>query len=287
MPELPEVETVRRGLIPALEGQTIVRVEQRRPNLRVPFPLKFVERLTGRTVTQVSRRAKYILVHFDNDEVLVVHLGMSGRFKIDGLPLRTAAKYVFAAPAELGPHDHVVIETNGGSRIVFTDHRRFGLMTLIHKREISTHKLLAGLGPEPLTGRFSASVLLAAFDGKRTPVKSALLDQHLVSGLGNIYVCEALFGAGISPLRPANSITNAEGSALVLEVKRVLRAAIRAGGSTLRDYQKTSGELGYFQHRFCVYGREDEECVRRLCRGRVGRITQAGRSTFYCATCQR
>lgn len=276
MPELPEVETVRQGLAPALEGRTLVRVLQRRANLRIPFPPKFAEQLTGRRVTKLARRAKYLLVHLDNDDVLLVHLGMSGRFA------------VFArAGQKFGKHDHVVLETDVGAQIVFTDHRRFGLMTLLKGSEVSTHRLLAGLGPEPLTPDFSPSSLLLAFKGKRSPVKSALLDQQIVAGLGNIYVCEALFGAQISPMRLAGSLKAPGLRKLVSEVKAVLRAAIQSGGSTLRDYQQTSGELGYFQNRFRVYGREGEDCVRRGCDGVVRRDVQSGRSTFHCATCQR
>ncbi len=254
----------------------MVRVLQRRANLRIPFPPKFAEQLTGRKVQRLTRRAKYLLAHLEGGDVLLVHLGMSGRFAI-----------LERAGQKFGKHDHVVLETDAGAQIVFTDHRRFGLMTLLRESEISTHRLLAGLGPEPLTPDFSPMSLSKAFEDKRSPVKSALLDQRVVAGLGNIYVCEALFGAQISPLRLAGSLKMQSLRKLVGEVKVVLRAAIRAGGSTLRDYQQTNGELGDFQNRFRVYGRESEKCVRRGCDGIVERTVQSGRSTFYCATCQR
>ncbi len=278
MPELPEVETVRLGLVRVLEGHTLTRVSQRRADLRIPFPKGFVSRLTGRTVVRLARRAKYLLAHLDSGEVLLMHLGMSGRFTIHDSA---------SAMGSPEPHDHVIFETEAGTHIVYADHRRFGLMTLIKEGELGLHKLLAALGPEPLTQAFSAAILRAALTDKRSPIKIALLDQRVVAGLGNIYVCEVLFRAGVSPLRLSNLIKSHEAEKIVKEVKLVLRSAIKSGGSTLRDYKTTSGGLGYFQHRFRVYDRADENCVNPGCDGAVLRITQSGRSTFYCAQCQR
>ncbi|MDZ4741188.1 MAG: bifunctional DNA-formamidopyrimidine glycosylase/DNA-(apurinic or apyrimidinic site) lyase [Alphaproteobacteria bacterium] len=278
MPELPEVETVRLGLAPVLEGHTLTRVSQRRADLRIPFPQGFVSRLTGRTVVRLVRRAKYLLAHLDSGEVLLMHLGMSGRFTIH------ASASAMGSP---GRHDHVIFETEAGTRIVFADHRRFGLMTLINEGELGVHKLLAALGPEPLTPAFSPSILCAVLTDKRTAIKSALLDQRVVAGLGNIYVCEVLFRAGVSPRRLSSLIERHEAEKIVKKVKLVLRSAIKSGGSTLRDYKTTSGELGYFQHKFRVYDRADENCVNPGCHGVVQRIMQSGRSTFFCAQCQR
>jgi formamidopyrimidine-DNA glycosylase len=261
-----------------LAGRRLARVLARRPDLRIPLPKRFSERLTGRRVEKLTRRAKYILAHLDGGEILLMHLGMSGRF---GVFERGAA------PASFGAHDHVVFDTDQGARVIYTDHRRFGLMTLLDERGAGAHKLLAGLGPEPLSADFSAGALSAALDGKRTPIKSALLDQRLVAGLGNIYVCEALHRARISPLRLAASVTPGEARRLVPAVKRILSDAIKAGGSTLRDHKRTNGELGYFQHSFSVYDREDAACPSKGCKGRVKRIVQSGRSTFFCAKCQR
>lgn len=278
MPELPEVETARQGLMSVLEGRVLTRVLARRPDLRVPLPKGFAKRLTGRRVEKLTRRAKYILAHLDGGEILLMHLGMSGRFSVFE-PGR--------APAAFGAHDHVVFDTDKGARVIYTDHRRFGLMTMFDADKTCEHKLLAGLGPEPLSEAFSAKMLLDALAGKRTPIKSALLDQRLVAGLGNIYVCEALYRARISPERSAASITRDNARRLVPAVKRILEEAIKAGGSTLRDHKQTNGELGYFQHRFSVYDREDEPCGTAGCKGLVKRIVQAGRSTFFCAKCQR
>jgi formamidopyrimidine-DNA glycosylase len=255
----------------------------RRGDLRFPLPAKFAERLTGRRVEKLTRRAKYILAHLDGDEVLIMHLGMSGRFSIEGAKV---GSFVHATP-EPGKHDHIVFETDQGARVTFTDHRRFGMMDLFKASEASTYKYLAELGPEPLSGEFSPAVLDAALKGKRTPIKAALLDQRIVAGLGNIYVCEALFRSGISPKRMASTVVGERSRKLVPEVKAVLRAAIKAGGSSLRDYKQANGELGYFQNSFLVYDREGEKCCKKGCAGVVRRIVQSGRSTFYCATCQR
>jgi formamidopyrimidine-DNA glycosylase len=291
MPELPEVETVRRGLVPALEGQRIARVIARRGDLRRPFPAAFAERLQGRRVTKVRRRAKYLLADLEGGETLVMHLGMSGRFTVhSGRRANKPGRFVHK-PADdgsgSGKHDHVVIETEAGSRIVYTDHRRFGLMLLVDTHELDQHPLFAGIGPEPLERAFSPAVLSAALKGKRTPIKAALLDQRVVAGLGNIYVCEALFRAGISPKRLAASIAGARAERLVPAIKHVLKEAVAAGGSSLRDYAHADGELGDFQSNFFVYDREGENCRTKDCTGKIRRLVQSGRSSFYCATCQR
>ncbi|GAB4176215.1 MAG: bifunctional DNA-formamidopyrimidine glycosylase/DNA-(apurinic or apyrimidinic site) lyase [Thalassobaculales bacterium] len=274
MPELPEVETVMRGLAPHLEGRRLAAVEQRRPDLRRPFPPDFAARLTGRRVSHLRRRAKYILATLDDGAMLLIHLGMSGRLLVS--PGR---------PPALDPHDHVVLTTEDGTVIRFNDVRRFGVMDLFAAAAADSHPLLAGLGPEPLGNGFSGPVLAAALAGRRTPVKAALLDQKVVAGIGNIYACEALYRAGISPRRLAQSVTGARAERLAAAIRAVLGEAIAAGGSTLRDYRHADGELGYFQHAFAVYGREGEACP--CCGGPVRRIMQAGRSTFYCAKRQR
>lgn len=281
MPELPEVETVRRGLAPVMEGFRLTKATLRRADLRIPFPPRFAERLNGRHVLQLRRRAKYILADLDSGESLVIHLGMSGRMTIyeDGK----------AAPLDknLGPHDHVIFETDAPARIVFTDHRRFGLMTLVNTASAEDDKIFAGMGPEPLSNAFNEDVLSAALKGKNTPIKSALLDQRVVAGLGNIYVCEALFRSQISPKRKAASVSGKRSGPLTHAIKAVLMEAIEAGGSTLRDYAKADGSLGYFQHSFAAYGREGEPCSQNGCGGTITRIVQSSRSTFYCTKCQR
>ena len=294
MPELPEVETVRRGLAPVMEGRRIARLTQRRPNLRYPLPERFAERLSGRRVMRLTRRAKYLLIHLDGGEVLLVHLGMSGRFTIhqgDATP-KMPGQFHYDVPegapeAGTGKHDHVVFDMEGGTRIVYCDHRRFGFMDLISEDGIEASKHLSAIGPEPLGNAFSSSVLEAALKTRKSPVKSVLLDQRTVAGLGNIYVCEALFRSGISPKREASSIGRERVERLTRAIRDVLGEAIEAGGSTLRDYAQADGELGYFQHRFQVYDREGDLCSKPLCGGRVKRIAQAGRSTFYCPKCQR
>lgn len=287
MPELPEVETVCRGLAPALEGHVLVKVEARRAGLRIPFPKDFAKRLTGRRVIALRRRAKYILAELDSGETLVIHLGMSGRMAVSkGDALQVIGQYVHdAAPSEPGKHDHVLFETDAPARIVFTDHRRFGLMTLIATEALEEDKLFAGLGVEPLSNGFHADYLAAALKGKKTPIKSALLDQRVIAGIGNIYACEALFRARISPKRLAGKVSAASIAALTLAIKDVLRDAIAAGGSSLRDYKQADGNLGNFQHRFEVYGREGEACP--CCGGTIKRLVQAGRSTFHCSKCQK
>ncbi|HEY3778402.1 MAG TPA: bifunctional DNA-formamidopyrimidine glycosylase/DNA-(apurinic or apyrimidinic site) lyase [Rhizomicrobium sp.] len=291
MPELPEVETVRMGLAPVLERHRFTKVVTRRGDLRVPFPPRFAERLTGRRVDRLVRRAKYLLAELDGGETLVIHLGMSGRIGVyaKGGEHRLG-NYVYEPPpasAGRGPHDHVVMETDAPAEIVFTDHRRFGLMLLIETAALADHPRFKGLGVEPLSKEFTADYLAGALKGRRTPIKSALLDQRTIAGLGNIYVCEALFHAGVSPKRLASKIDRPRAEKLVHEIRQVLRAAIRAGGSSLRDYAKTDGALGEFQHRFSVYDREGAPCPRKGCTDKVRRIVQSGRSTFYCPACQR
>ena len=293
MPELPEVETVRRGLLPALQGHVLQHLLVRRKDLRVAFPARFGERLTGRRVLDVRRRAKFLLADLDGGETLIMHLGMSGRFTIHGAqsPASKPGGFHHNTPEDgggAGKHDHVVFETEEGTRIVYTDHRRFGLMLLAPTPDVETTLQKSGpLGPEPLNDAFTPGVLSAALKGKKTPIKSALLDQRVVAGLGNIYVCEALFYARISPKRLAKTVAGSRCEKLVPAIKKVLRDAIKAGGSTLRDYAKADGELGYFQHHFAVYDREGKPCPGKDCGGTIKRIVQAGRSTFYCPSCQR
>lgn len=276
MPELPEVETVCRGLAVVLEGRTVARLELRRPDLRFPFPPGLKARVEGRRVASVRRRAKYILIHLDDGTVVIAHLGMSGRMVI--------------GPAEsLVPekHDHVVIETDEGMAVRFNDARRFGFLDLTDEAGMASHPMLASLGPEPLGNEFSGPVLAERLAGKVTPIKAALLDQKVVAGLGNIYVCEALYFAGLSPRRLAATVSGARAERLVHAIKDVLTRAIAAGGSSLRDYVQTSGELGYFQHQWAVYGREGEPCPACTCDTKIQRMVQSGRSTFYCAKRQR
>ena len=283
MPELPEVETVRRGLAPVMEGQVMARVEVNRPDLRWPFPERMAERLTGRRVLQLRRRSKYLLADLDSGETLLIHLGMSGRMTVSGDPL---GQFVHEHP-KAEKHDHVVLDMDNGARITFNDPRRFGAMDLMQTAAADEHKLLAVLGPEPLGNDFNEAYLVAAFTGKNTPVKSALLDQGIVAGLGNIYVCEALFRCGISPMRKAGRISAPRVASLVPAIRDVLQRAIAAGGSSLKDFRQADGELGYFQHSFDVYGREGEPCRTPGCTQTIHRKVQAGRSTFYCPACQR
>ena len=283
MPELPEVETVRRGLRPVMEGSVIARAEVRRPDLRWPFPDRMADRLTGQRVVALRRRSKYILADLSGGETLIVHLGMSGRMLISGDPLGHF-HHDLPAPEK---HDHVVLDMSNGARITFNDARRFGAMDLAPTDAVEEHWLLASLGPEPLGNAFNEAYLVAALRGRMTPIKAALLDQRLVAGLGNIYVCEALYRAGISPKRKAGRISAARAAALVPVIRDVLSEAIEAGGSSLRDYRQTDGELGYFQHTFRVYDREGAPCRTPGCTGHIRRIVQSGRSSFYCPTCQR
>ena len=281
MPELPEVETVRRGLAPVMEGQRIAGAELRRAGLRWPFPPDMAARLTGARVMALGRRSKYILADLDTGETLLIHLGMTGRMLISGT---TLGKFHHRHPAP-EKHDHVVLDMEGGARITFNDARRFGAMDLFQTG--GAHPLLAKLGPEPLGNAFHEDYLVAALSGRNTPIKSALLDQRIVAGLGNIYVCEALHRAGIHPTRRAGTISARRVAGLVPVIREVLDDAIAAGGSSLRDHRQADGELGYFQHTFRVYGREGVPCPTGGCGGEVRRIVQAGRSSFYCPRCQR
>ncbi|WP_158971021.1 bifunctional DNA-formamidopyrimidine glycosylase/DNA-(apurinic or apyrimidinic site) lyase [Chachezhania sediminis] len=283
MPELPEVETVRRGLAPVMEGRVIARAEVRRPDLRWPFPPDMAARLTGQTVVRLGRRSKYMLAELSGGETLLVHLGMSGRMTVSGDPLGRF-EHAHSAPDK---HDHVVLEMADGTRITMNDPRRFGAMDLLPTEGMETHRLLAGLGPEPLGNAFNADHLADRLAGRKTSIKAALLDQRNVAGLGNIYVCESLYRARISPKRQAGRIGRERIEALVQSIRDVLTDAIAAGGSSLKDYRQADGELGYFQHSFDVYGREGQPCRRPDCGGTVTRIVQSARSTFYCPTCQR
>lgn len=283
MPELPEVETVRRGLAPAMEGAVIARACVNRPDLRWPFPPDMAARLTGRRVLTLRRRSKYILADLSSDETLLIHLGMSGRMLVSGDPV---GQFVHAHPAPQ-KHDHVVLEMGNGARITFNDPRRFGAMDLMPTAAADAHPLLAKLGPEPLGNGFHPDDLAAALRGRDSPIKSVLLDQRIVAGLGNIYVCETLFRAGISPRRRARNISARRAGGLVPIIRAVLADAIAAGGSSLRDFRHSNGELGYFQHAFDVYGREGLACRRQGCPARIARVVQSGRSSFYCPRCQR
>nr|WP_321250525.1 bifunctional DNA-formamidopyrimidine glycosylase/DNA-(apurinic or apyrimidinic site) lyase [uncultured Ruegeria sp.] len=283
MPELPEVETVRRGLTPAMEGVVIEKADVNRPDLRWPFPERMAERLTGQRVDRLRRRSKYILADLGSGETLLIHLGMSGRMTVTGDPL---GQFVHEHPMP-AKHDHVVFHMANGARVTFNDPRRFGAMDLLPTATAEEHKLLSVLGPEPLGNDFHEQHLVDAFRGKNTPVKSALLDQGIVAGLGNIYVCEALYRTGVSPRRRTGQISAARVAALVPVIRQVLQEAIEAGGSSLRDFRQADGELGYFQHNFDVYGREGEPCRTEGCDAVIRRITQSGRSSFYCAQCQR
>ncbi len=289
MPELPEVETVRRGLTAVMEGRRITAVEVRRRDLRIPLPEDFADALVGRTVARLGRRAKYLVFELDDGTALLVHLGMSGRMLIDRPETDETGvigRYSHASGAGAA-HEHVVFEVGNGTLIRFRDPRRFGLMALTRTEDLATHKLLAGLGPEPTGAEFTGAVLAAALAGKKTPIKAALLDQRVVAGLGNIYVCESLFLAGISPRRMAASVQGARARRLVEAIHAVLDAAILAGGSTLRDHVAPDGEIGYFQHSFRVYDREGVPCPGCTCDSVVRRVVQSGRSTFFCPKRQR
>jgi formamidopyrimidine-DNA glycosylase len=297
MPELPEVETVMRGLESVLTGQRISEVRLARNNLRFPFPPDFVKRIEGRLVLRLKRRAKYILAFLEGGEVLILHLGMSGRFTIIDAKGRLTGLGEFydesvTVEAGSGPHDHVVFTREDGLRIIYTDPRRFGLMDLVGETGLEAHKLLAAIGVEPLGNEFDARYLAEAFRGKKAPLKAALLDQTLIAGLGNIYVCEALHRAGLSPKRKARSLVKKNSydprlEELVRHIRAVLLEAIAAGGSTLRDFVHPKGEKGSFQQVFAVYDREGEKCPKRRCGGTIRRIVQSGRSTFYCPRCQK
>jgi formamidopyrimidine-DNA glycosylase len=270
VPELPEVETTVRGLRPVLDGQTLALVEPRRPDLRFPFPTDLRQRLTGARVAGLGRRAKYGLIATDRGDTMIFHLGMSGRWRLD--------------PSEIGTHDHLVIETGAGRRLSLNDPRRFGFVDLVETGQLAGYPAFAAMGPEPLGPDFTVAYLAAALEGRAAPIKALLLDQRIVAGLGNIYVCEALHMAGIAPTRAGGRIAEKRLAALVPAIRAVLEAAIEAGGSTLRDYARPDGELGYFAKQWRVYGRENEAC---LCGAPVKRRVDSGRSTFFCAKCQK
>jgi formamidopyrimidine-DNA glycosylase len=292
MPELPEVETVRRGLAPFMEGARFLKVEANRPDLRRPFPKDFARRVTGTTVTGLGRRAKYLLADLSSGDVLMMHLGMSGSFRVaKGGRQRTPGKFHHPR-SDARAHDHVVFHMSSGARVIFNDPRRFGLMLLVPRAELAEHPLMREVGPEPLGNAFDAAMLARACAGKKTSLKAALSDQKVVAGLGNIYVCEALHRARLSPKRRASTLATRSGAPteraerLVDAIKAVLNDAIAAGGSSLRDHRRTDGELGEFQHNFRVYDREGEPCPTPGCGGKVKRIVQGGRSTFFCPACQ-
>lgn len=285
MPELPEVETVARGLRQCLVGHTLAKVDQRRADLRFPLPADFVRRLGGRRVDGIDRRAKYLLLRLDNGIVLMIHLGMSGRILVSRGKAEGKLGEFHHETGGNHTHDHVVFTTDDGCVVTFNDPRRFGMMDLVSANALGQHKLLKDLGPEPLDPAFDGPALAALLKGKKTPIKAALLDQGVVVGIGNIYACEALFRAGISPRRLAGTVKGERAARLAKAIKAVLNEAIKAGGSSLRDYVQTDGELGYFQHHFQVYDREGQPCP--VCKAKIKRQAQGGRSTFYCAKCQR
>jgi formamidopyrimidine-DNA glycosylase len=293
MPELPEVETVRRGLQPAMEGAKILKAEARRKDLRFPFQKDFIKRLEGQTVTGLGRRAKYLMADLTSGDVLVMHLGMSGSFRVvEGGTATTPSQFHYPRNEDRA-HDHVVFHMSSGSAVIFNDPRRFGYMKIIARKALEDEPLLKGLGPEPLGNEFDAAMLAHSCAGKKTSLKAALLDQRVVAGLGNIYVCEALFRSHLSPKRLASTLADKKQAPtehakhLVTAIHAVLNQAIKAGGSSLRDHRQTSGELGYFQHSFQVYDREGEKCQSGSCGGTVKRFTQNGRSTFWCPKCQK
>jgi formamidopyrimidine-DNA glycosylase len=293
MPELPEVETVRRGLQPVMEGAKIVKAEARRKDLRFPFQKDFVARLTGQTVTGLGRRAKYLLADLGSGDVLLMHLGMSGSFRVVGADEPNTPGKFHHPRNEDRTHDHVVFQMSSGASVIFNDPRRFGYMKIIARKALGDEPLLKGLGPEPLGNEFDAKMLAQSCANKKTSLKAALLDQRVVAGLGNIYVCEALYRSQLSPRRLAATLATKKGEPtdharrLVNAIHAVLNQAIKAGGSSLRDHRQTSGELGYFQHSFQVYDREGEKCQTAGCSGIVRRFTQNGRSTFWCPRCQK
>ena len=293
MPELPEVETVRRGLQPAMEGAKIVKAEVRRKDLRFPFQKDFVARLDGQTVTGLGRRAKYLMADLSSGDVLVMHLGMSGSFRVINDDHGHTPGQFHHPRTEDRAHDHVVFHMSSGAAVVFNDPRRFGYMKVIRRQALEEEPLLRDLGPEPLGNEFDADMLARSCANKKTSLKAALLDQRVVAGLGNIYVCEALFRAHLSPRRLAATLATKKGETtdhargLVEAIHAVLNQAIKAGGSSLRDHRQTTGELGYFQHSFQVYGKAGAACRRARCGGTIVRIVQSNRATFYCPTCQR
>jgi len=296
MPELPEVETVKRGLAPVMEGAIIEALEVRRPNLRFDFPFEFAKRVQGRKITALSRRAKYLIADLDDGACVIMHLGMSGSFRIELEEGSQIPGLFHHDRSKISKHDHVVFHMNhplGRAKIVYNDPRRFGFMDLIARQDLSNHPFFRHLGVEPVGNELSTEVMAKLFKERKAPVKASLLDQRLIAGLGNIYVCEALHEAGISPLRKTQTLVLKNGIAskrllpLAAIIRSVIAKAIEAGGSSLRDHRQADGNLGYFQHQFRVYGREGEKCPNNACSGKIRRITQSGRSTFYCPACQK
>lgn len=292
MPELPEVETVRCGLAPVMEGAIFEEVELRRPDLRIPFPPRFAKRLQGKKVVGLGRRAKYLLADLEDSNVLIMHLGMSGSFRIETSSTEVSPGSLRSERGERRDHDHVVFQMSSGAEVVYNDPRRFGLMDLIPRNDLETSKYFLNMGVEPLGNAFDDTALAALLAGRTAPLKAVLMDQRIVAGLGNIYVCEALWRAGLSPERPAGSLVTKTGKPkagarrLAHAIRDVLTAAIAAGGSSLRDHRRVDGEFGYFQHEFAVYNRENGPCLLPGCRGIIGRTIQSGRSTFHCTVCQ-
>ena len=296
MPELPEVETVKRGLAPVMEGSLIRRAELRRPDLRFPFPPAFSEKLAGRRVTSLGRRAKYLLIDIEGGDVVIAHLGMSGSFRVEGVEASDTPGDFHMPRSKDTRHDHVVfhLETpDGERRVVYNDPRRFGFMDLARREDLAGHAFFRDLGAEPTGNALDADYIAAKFRGRQAPLKAALLDQKNIAGLGNIYVCEALWRSHLSPERQAGTLVTAAGKpkkelvALTEAIRQVIADAIEAGGSTLRDHIRADGSLGYFQHSFSAYDREGEPCRTPGCAGTIGRIVQSGRSTFHCAACQK
>lgn len=276
MPELPEVETTRKGLEPILEGHKIIKVIKRRDKIRIPIPVDFEHRIEGKRVRHIKRRAKYLQIFLHSDDVIICHLGMSGKFIV--------------RPKDEEPydkHDHVIFETDQNMLAIYNDPRRFGIMTVCRADELENHKFFKDMAVEPLGNQFNGKYLLGKIEKKASPIKTALLDQRVVVGLGNIYVCEALNMAKISPLKKARDLSMFDAEKLVVIIRDVLNRAIEAGGSSLKDFVQTDGDLGYFQHQFVAYGREGEKCKNKKCKGSIERISQGGRSTFYCPTCQK
>ena len=283
MPELPEVETVRRGLVPVVQGQTIQHVQVNRPDLRWPFPKDMAKRLSQQTITMLRRRSKYLLADLSSGETLLIHLGMSGRILSSGDPLGT---FVTNHPSKQ-KHDHVVLDFSNGARLTYNDPRRFGAMDMFETVKERQNKHLHHIGPEPLGNEFDVTYFADAAKSRKSPIKNVLLDQRIVAGLGNIYVCESLYRTGISPKKKACDISKERLGKLVPHIRTVLEEAITAGGSSLRDFRQADGELGYFQHCFAVYGREGQPCLTLDCDGEIARVVQSGRSSFYCPKCQK
>ena len=293
MPELPEVETVRLGLAPVMEGAVIDKVTLRRPDLRSPFPPRFAKRLTGRRIVALGRRAKYLLADLDGGDSLVMHLGMSGSFRIEAEDGHRIAGRTYHPRSTLGAHDHAVFDLSSGARVVFNDPRRFGMMDLVPRHGLEESRHFKGMGIEPLGNELSGDKIAALFRGRVAPLKAMLLDQKRIAGIGNIYACEAMWRAKLRPTLPAGQLATGlkparvKAEALSEAIRDVLKDAIAAGGSSLRDHRQATGELGMFQHSFAVYDREGEPCPRPHCKGVIRRMVQSGRSTFYCPVCQR